>query len=393
MNPQVTPGNLKTLDEILSHVATDFCGGTPPDKLGHPKNRIAKDLWSGVAGLRSAIPFYNAGKGYQDPIPPFPDREYSHAGWEALIRNELHAFNCRGNAYITRISECLIKTMGLINILQGGNKAPRLSLYRGQCNAAWPVISSIGRKVPKGVTNKITEVSNFELQALAKWQDRIQKDTVLLEEIFGQRIGVSPWRRCLARWRSTLPWPRNDGRWWALKQHYDDDDKMGGSRLIDLTSSPLCGLYFACIDWDGNIDESVDGALWVLSTPPGRRFADKDYVSELDDYDPDFDDVAGETIHNYFCLDRHADVVRTVLSHHENQRSLAQDGYFIFSGRFNEPLQNWYGQKPFCFVVPGEFKKGIARELYRVGYTPRKIIRGPKGRLAHDRLTSILRAS
>ena len=378
MNPQVTPGNLKTLDEILSHVANDFCSGTPPDKLGHPKDRIAKDLWSGVSGLRSAISFYNNGKAYNEPPPPFPGREYSHAGWDGLIRNELHAFNCRGSAYITRISECLIKTMGLVSALQGENKPPQLSLYRGQCNAEWLVSSSIGRKAPEGFKNTISEVSDFELQALAKWQSRIEKDPELLEEMFGQQA---------------IPWSADDGRWWALKQHYDDDKETGGSRLIDMTASPLCGLYFACIDWDGCVDESVDGALWVLYNPPGRRFVDEDYKSELGGFDSTFDDVAGKTTRDYFNLDQHPEVLRTVLSHHENQRSLAQDGYFVFNGRFNEPLQNWYSPAPFCFIVPKEFKKRIARELYRVGYTPRKIVRGPKGRLAHNNLRSLLGAS
>lgn len=238
----------------------------------------------------------------------------------------------------------------------------------------------------KNFVNKKTEVSDFELQALTKWQSRVQEDPELLGDMFGQQANVSQ------RQRSALPWPTDDGRWWALKQHYDDDKDTGGSRLIDLTASPLCGLYFACINWDGSIDESVDGALWVLSDPPGRRFVDQDYVSELGGYDPAFDDVAGKTIHDYFCLDKQPDVVRTVLTHHENQRSLAQDGYFVFSGLFNEPLNNWWGKKPFCFVVPREFKKRIARELYRVDYTPRKIIRGPKGRQAHKKLKTLLGA-
>lgn len=148
MNPKVTPGILNTLEQMLNHVATDFCGGTPAEKLDHPKNRIAKDMFSGVAGLKCAISFYNNGRGFQDPTPPFPDREYTRQGWNDLIRNELFAFDCCGSAYITRVSECLIKTMGLIGPLQGENNPPQLSLYRGQCNAAWPVISSIGRKVP-----------------------------------------------------------------------------------------------------------------------------------------------------------------------------------------------------------------------------------------------------
>ena len=213
MSPEVTPGNLRILDEMLTHVANDFCAGTPPAMLTHPKKSIAENLWSGVNGLKQAIPFYNGGKAYKDPVPPFPNRPYSHGGWDALVQKELRAFNRNGSAYVTRISECLIKTMGLISTIQGEDKTPQLTLYRGQHNAEWPVISSIGRKVPKGFVNARTEVSNFELQALAKWQSRIQKEPELLEEIFGQRM--DKWQRmqwCVFR-RAKLPLAANDGRW------------------------------------------------------------------------------------------------------------------------------------------------------------------------------------
>ena len=79
-----------------------------------------------------------------------------------------------------------------------------------------------------------------------------------------------------------------------------------------------------------------------------------------------------------------------MITEDENTRQLAQDGHFIFSPYFENPITEWTGPKPFFFVIPGECKKDILRELYSLGYTPRKILRGRKSVDAQKRLKTEL---
>lgn len=54
-------------------------------------------------------------------------------------------------------------------------------------------------------------------------------------------------------------------------QHYDDNY---GTRMIDVTTSLYCALFFASADWDGTVDSSVDGKLYMFPHPPGRGETD-----------------------------------------------------------------------------------------------------------------------
>ena len=44
-------------------------------------------------------------------------------------------------------------------------------------------------------------------------------------------------------------------------QHYDDDF---GTRLSDATTAVFARLYFACVAWDGTINNDIDGVLYVF---------------------------------------------------------------------------------------------------------------------------------
>jgi hypothetical protein len=160
--------------------------------------------------------------------------------------------------------------------------------------------------------------------------------------------------------------------------------------LIDWTSSPLCGLYFACVNWDGAIDESVDGGLFVMMSGVGRTFASKNYISNDSEFGEEFYDVAGDTAADYFSISKHLEDTRTVITEDENTRQISQDGHFIFSPKFEEPITKWAGPKPFFFVIPKESKKDISRELYSLGYSPKKILRGQKSIDAQEKFKKLL---
>lgn len=371
-NPKLTPGILNTLTNILNgRVLPEVHKEIKSAQGDYRADNFRDDMGKGISALYSAISVLNNGKGFSDPEPPYPGRHYAHqSGWQALIQNELLKFNSMGSSCITSISECLIKTLGLINIHQDASHRT-LAYYRGQTNADWEIISSIGRKIPAdSIPTDRSKVSQFELDALAKWQSKVLSDRKLIDEIFS----------------GSTPYERDNPKWWGLKQHYDDDPKTGGSRLIDWTSSPLCGLYFACVSWDGSVDESVDGGLYVMMSGVGRMFASKDFISQLPEFDEEFYDASGSVVKEYFSLSKHLKYPRTVITETESTRQLSQDGHFIFSPYFENPITEWAGPKPFFFVIPKDYKKEILRELYSLGYTPKKILRGRKGIDAQKKL-------
>lgn len=341
-------------------------------ETNNPRAELLKDnLSKGIGGLHDASIILNGGKSYSPQKPTYQDRHYpDQDGWIKLIYDEIAEFNSNGPAFITRVSECFIKTQGLINVFQS-TFSRKLTYFRGQYNANWGIQSSIGRKIsPSDIPTDRSTVSEFELKTLRIYQDRVLADKELQKEIFGDSKAFHV----------------DDPGWWAVKQHYDNDRDTGGTRLIDFTSNPLCGLYFACVDWDGSVDERTDGTLFSMMSGSGRGFGSRAYLDQL--HESVADDIAGDSVANYFNLNNNFTMERTVYSEEENSsRQLAQDGHFIFSPEFEKSITTWHGQgQPFTFVIPGDRKKHILRELYSLGYTPRKIVRGKTGKEAHARL-------
>lgn len=177
-NTKLTPGIVSALTSILNGRLLPEIYKEIKDAQGEHRAKIFKDdLGKGISALYSAVSVLNDGKGYSDTKPPYPDRHYAHqSGWQSLIQNELLKFNSKGSSYITSISECLIKTLGLINVHQNANKRT-LAYYRGHVNSDWEIVSSIGRKIPKSTipTDRST-VSQFEMDALEKWQSVVLTD-------------------------------------------------------------------------------------------------------------------------------------------------------------------------------------------------------------------------
>jgi len=177
----------------------------------------------------------------------------------------------------------------------------------------------------------------------------------------------------------------NHPRWLPVMQHYDDDF---GTRLLDISTSIHAGLYFACISWDGEINTDIDGVLYVLiGGNPGMTV--RGYYHEVipEVFDPEYDDVAPESVEDSFKDWEAPTVFRIYKSGTMSERELAQDGLFLVKGSFDEGPG--FGQS-FKFRVPAEAKQRIARELWRAGYTPRRIVRGPKGESGHVKLAKEL---
>lgn len=361
----IKPATINTLINLLTRISIQV---NRAESNKYHRNRLKEGFDKGISALYSAKSILNNGKGFDEPTPEYIDRYYPHqGGWHDAITEEIAQFNCNGSAYITRVSECIIKTYGLINIHQGSSNRS-LALFRGQHNAEWGIISSVGLKIPPDkVPDDKLSVSEYEVSLLRTWQELVMSTADLLVEIFGSQNAYG----------------LDDPRWWSIKQHYE-----GETRLIDWTSSPLCALYFACIDWDGTIDTNLDGGVYAMMKRQGRRFVSKDVYNSLPYYDKDWHDCAGSTVTDYFNLNDHPGVLRSNIDEPDSDRQLSQDGHYMFNPRFNEYIQSddWSGQTPFFFVIPKECKIPILRELYSIGYTPKKIVRGYKGKIAHQRL-------
>ena len=170
----------------------------------------------------------------------------------------------------------------------------------------------------------------------------------------------------------------NSADWWALMQHYH-----GGTRFMDITSSIFCALFFACANWDGFIDTKMDGALYLFPNPYWRPA-----VLQPKKHGPT--DQLHPTVEKYFDVEKHPTTVRFRESFHRNDRLLAQDGYFLWQPLFDQPLN--LGQY-FKFRIPASKKIHILGEMYSVGYTAKRLVRGPKGRIAHDRICEMIDVS
>jgi len=103
--------------------------------------------------------------------------------------------------------------------------------------------------------------------------------------------------------------------------------------------------------------------------------------------DPEYDNVAAESILDAFKDWEHPAVTRIYRSSTMSERELAQDGLFLVKGSLAEGPGLGQG---FKFRVPAEVKEKVVRELWWAGYTPRRMVRGPKGEESHRNLANAL---
>jgi hypothetical protein len=239
--------------------------------------------------------------------------------------------------------------------------------FRGEHNSNWQLISSAARKGLLPDTSNLLECSAGELRALRVFQSKVQSDQELFSSVF-------PDGRLLSL---------NSSDWWALKQHYE-----GGTRLIDVTSSIFSALFFACADWDGSIDQDTDGAIYLFPTENWRKDVLQPDIIRGQNVGPT--DQMQPLVETYFSIENHPDTVRFRESHHRNDRLIAQDGFFLWQPIFDQPLN--LGQH-FKFRIPGQCKINLLEEMYSIGYTAERLIRGTQGSIAYNKICPLLRVA
>jgi hypothetical protein len=281
-----------------------------------------------------------------------------------LVLRELQEFNRNGAEYINSCTEALIKSHGVINWLYQGPKARKRIFYRGEHNYEWDLTPRVGRSLCNHDPSDPLRITACELDFLAKFQERVQTDAEMRNTIFGER---------------RVP-AEDDPEWWALMAHYDTEH---GTRMIDLTSSLFCGLYFACADWNGTIDESTDGALYLIHSEPWRPESKNPEIRRGQVIG--VEDLWMHSASKYFNVQNHPDTLRFREARVRNERLIAQDGFFVWQPKFDETLGIGDGYH-FKFRIYREAKMHILRELYSIGYTAHRIVRGSLGEEAHQRL-------
>lgn len=272
-------------------------------------------------------------------------------GWDGLVHEDLARLGEHGPEAASSVAEVLLKSYAIARRI-GGSPI----LYRGESSYGWKLLSRVGRR--GGTEPAWGSISAEEISELDRFQRAVEADPDLQADIAAD---------------GSLP--SSPMGWLAAMQHYDDY----GTRMLDVTSSVFAALYFACISWDGVIDDGVDGRLYVFS-PKGAR---RDYVprpawTRWDEAEQGMSlDIQPDRIEEMFKL-KYPHVYRVVLSPDRNERMLAQDGLFILPA---EPGTSW-GQH-FEIRIPASTKLSIVAELWQAGYTPERIVRGSRGRDAH----------
>lgn len=268
------------------------------------------------------------------------DKTYSN-----LLADALFEVNKDGFFVVHSTHELYTKSTILLNHLIH-NQSRTTHYYRGQIDYDWPLTPSIARG-----TNALSEnESDEEQRRLQVFQKKVLNDSNLCQSIFPNRN----------------PPNLEDPDWWGHMQHYE-----GGTRLIDITSSVFSGLYFACVNFDGSIDTNRDGKLTIFPTSKHWRKQDEDPRTS----------VFGWTVSSLFSNKDHPTTPRFLQMRDRNERLIAQDGFFLWQPEFSKPLQV---EETFDFKIPGTAKETIARELYSMGYTPQKMVRGDKGEDANQ---------
>lgn len=302
-----------------------------------------------------------------EPVPEqrlLPSDQTAHlkfeGNWQTLAADFFaDTFGRFGLDTVSTISEATFHAYAL-----GSAFGAESIFYRGEHHFGHPLKSRAERHIPDG-TGQEPGLTQDELRELRRFQSDVRKDKVLARE-----LRARAW--CLPR--------RNDPIWLPIMQHYDE---QFGTRLLDITSSIYSGLYFACVDWGGDTDESLDGVLYAFfsGSGTGAMIRGSYFDRKTDEYDSDWDDLAPQSVVDSFRDWQAPEYFRLYKSSSANPREVAQDGWFLVRGALKGSPK--FGQG-FKFRVPGTAKPNLAIQLWMAGYTPERMVRGSKGRIAHQ---------
>jgi hypothetical protein len=164
--------------------------------------------------------------------------------WLDSALDEIFNFNAMGAEYICSTVEAVLKCNGIKKLY---DKYETPMYFRGEHVFGWELKSRIGRILSVDwSTEDPLNVTAEEMRLLAEFQDRCKSDSTLRDSVIGEASEFLD---------------SSHSGWWSLMQHYDE---ISGTRMIDVTTSLYCALYFASANWDGTIDESVDGKLYMF---------------------------------------------------------------------------------------------------------------------------------
>jgi hypothetical protein len=349
------------IDSFVAHAQTDWTP-TNRDAVTLELNKLgtAKGAFGRLSALQQV-----------DSIPPAIKLDVDQTpmaridgGWHRLAMEHLvDRFGRYGQDAVGGIAEAMLYANALATAF-----GTHYIYYRGEHRYGHPLQSSAERKLGEHI-DMAPGLTAREIDELRRFQDQVLGHPETYPE-----LATDP---ALAN--------TNSPRWLPVMQHYDDEF---GTRLLDVTTSVFAGLYFACVSWDGTINSEIDGLLYVFLRGNGGLIARGCYYEHAPpNFDPEYDDVTPESILDSFKSWDHPEVTRIYRSSTMSERELAQDGLFFVKGSLDEGPGLGQG---FKLRVPAEIKETVAKELWWAGYTPRRILRGPRGESAHRKLAGRL---
>jgi len=263
---------------------------------------------------------------------------------------------------VVSVSDAMIKTTAFLQTLTSSVEfGKKRYLFRGQSNINYALIPRLGRVLAENIkTGSVTPPTNLltatpeELNALTSFQSTWPSSSADDLDI-----------HTVSSYSST------DAAWWVLMQHYADD-YGNGTRMLDVTSSLLFALLFACVSWtDGTINTDTDGIVYMFYE--SGNFQVFDYLDTNSPQAAQFFDTQHE-------------VPKMLFNPPHNERSKAQGGGFIWWPKFWEPLNT----NLYYLRIPGDNKLHIAKELLAFGVGPKEAVRGDIGLRNEENLRSIL---
>ncbi len=265
-------------------------------------------------------------------------------GWMNFILEEYKNINKLGDNTISNCSEAMMKSMGFYNQwkLHGqGAKPFDKVFFRGESECGHNLTPKLWRSG-----------SDYD-------EEQLTNDFITKAKENPSEYGLN---------ENNIP---NDDsfEWLALMQHYDEEN---GTRLLDVSSSIFTALYFSTINWEGDengiISKDKDGVIYCFLgmgdfvCVESENKTRNEVLKEMKEYDT-----------TYF-----------VKPSANSERLIYQDGYFLSQYKKDDgKMKSLGGNKLVYFIIPKEAKEQIAFELYAMGYTPNRVVRGEKGEEAN----------
>ena len=199
-------------------------------------------------------------------------------GWETpILLKFIQEFGRYGTDAISSVHELMLYS-DIIAEMYGSE----LVFFRGESQYGWTTTSRAERHLS---VDELSEpgLHAKELEQLRRFQEefRTKPDPELVS-------------------KGALP-DNDSPLWLPIMQHYDE---AFGTRLLDITTSPFAALYFACVEWDGSINDKIDGIVKcyflgnVGSLPIKGFFYDNE--TEPHGFDRETDEMAGASVTNMF---------------------------------------------------------------------------------------------